>query len=121
MDTNAANDLEIIDKYIQSCRDFINPKLFREIIKRGLYKIVNQLPYNRDEAKAVARARLAKIGKSFGDAEIDQIANTVQRMEFLRDELHKIAMTDTDKVIPIVNELITQAQYVRDYFKTIKY
>jgi hypothetical protein len=121
MDTNAANDLEAIDQYIINCRDFINPKLFRDINNRGLYKIINGLPYDVNEAKAIARARLAKIGKSFGDEEIDQIANTVQRMEFLRDELNKIAMTDTDKVIPIVNELITQAQYVRDYFKTIKY
>lgn len=117
----ALNDLEVIDDYIKNCRDFINPKLFREINKRGLYKIVNQLPYNHDEAKAVARARLAKIGKAFGDEEIDQIANTVQRMEFLRDELNKIPMTDTDKILPLVTELITQAEYVRDYFKTIKY
>jgi hypothetical protein len=117
----ALNDLQAIDQYIENCRDFINPKMFRDINKRGLYKIINQLPYDRNEAKAVARARLAKIGKAFGDEEIDQIANTVQRMEFLRDELNKTPMTDTDKILPLVTELITQAEYVRDFFKTIKY
>jgi hypothetical protein len=115
------NDLQAIDQYIENCRDFINPKMFRDINKRGLYKIIHQLPYDRNEAKAVARARLAKIGKAFGDEEIDQIANTVQRMEFLRDELNKTPMTDTDKILPLVTELITQAEYVRDFFKTIKY
>jgi hypothetical protein len=42
-------------------------------------------------------------------------------MEFLRDELNKTPMTDTDKILPLVTELITQAEYVRDFFKTIKY
>jgi hypothetical protein len=115
------NDLQAIDQYIENCRDFINPKMFRDINKRGLYKIIHQLPYDRNEAKAVARARLAKIDQAFGDEEIDQIANTVQRMEFLRDRLSEVSMTDADKVIPIVQELITQAQYVRDYFKTTKF
>jgi hypothetical protein len=114
---SALNDLEAIDQYIINCRDFINPKLFRDINKRGLYKIINQLPYDRNEAKAIARARLAKIGKSFGDEEIDQIANTVQRMEFLRDQLAALQMTDADKVLAIVTELKTQAENVRDYFK----
>jgi hypothetical protein len=117
---SSLNDLEAIDQYIINCRDFINPKLFRDINNRGLYKIINGLPYDVNEAKAIARARLAKIGKSFGDEEIDQIANTVQRMEFLRDELSCLSMTDIDKVLPVVNELITQAEHVRDYFKTIK-
>lgn len=116
----ALNDLQAIDRYIEKCRQFVNPALLRDINRRGLYKIINYLPVDVNEAKAVARARLAKIGKSFGDEEIDQIANTVQRMEFLRDQLNGISMTDVDKVMPIVNELITQAERVRDYFKTIK-
>lgn len=118
---NALNDLQAIDQYIEQCREFINPKLFRDINSRGLYKIINGLPYNVNEAKAVARARLGKVGKAFGDEEINQIANTVQRMEFLRDRLNEANITDAHTVIPLVEEMKTQAEYVRDYFKPSKF
>lgn len=111
------NDLELVDEYIEKCRRFVNPVLFREIQHRGLYDVINHLPDNVLEAKSVARGRLAKIGKSFGDNEIDQIANTIQRIETLRDTLKSMNMADADKVLPILSEMTSLSEYVRDYYK----
>ena len=111
------NDLQLVDTYIEHCRNFINPKLFREIQKRGLYNIINHLPKNINEAKAIARARLSHIGKEFGDEEINQIANTIQRIEFLITQLNQTPVTDVNTTLPILRELIKHSETVRDYFK----
>lgn len=111
-------DLQLIDKFCEECQDFIDPRIFREIEKRGLVWAVNKLPQGVEESKAVIRARFAKKGRCFGDDEIDQIANTVIRIETLRDRLNKISMTEPHKVMPILNEMMTHSQFVRDYLKT---
>ncbi|QKX07767.1 hypothetical protein HN014_22470 (plasmid) [Aquimarina sp. TRL1] len=113
----ALTDIELIDKYCETCLRFINPQLFREIQNRGLYNIINYLPSNEKEAKSVARGRLAKIGKSFGDAEIDQIANEIQRVEFLRNELIQINMADAHKAEPILKEMLDRTMFIKNYYK----
>lgn len=111
------NDLQAVDNYIEKCRQFVSPALLRNITSRGLYDIINYLPSDVKEAKSVARARLAKIGRSFGDEEIDQIANTVKRIEHLRDFLNKTSMTDVNKTLDILNEMVIHSEFVKNYFK----
>jgi hypothetical protein len=110
-------DLELIDKYCEECLAFIDPGIFREIRARGLYSIINMLPNNVNEAKAVARARMRERGKYFNDSEIDQIAGTVQRLEFLRQQLQQVNMSDAHVLLPILDEMKELAHFVSDYFK----
>lgn len=111
-------DLELVDKYIEECTRFVHPMLLNDVIARGLYSVINRLPNNIEEAKAVARARLASMGKHFYDEEIDQIAGEIQRLEFLRKQLNSTTITDVDKLIPILTEMQTRAEFVKNYFKT---
>ena len=110
-------NLELIDKFIAESRQHIPPFLFRQIQDRGLYHIVNRLPQNIDEAKAIARARLRNQAVYIGDPEIEQIAQEVSRIEFLRKELMEIRPTDVDRMIPILGEMTERANFVKDYFK----
>lgn len=111
------NDLEAIDNYIEKCREFVNPKLLYDIQSRGLYDIINYLPRNVKEAKSIARARLAKIGRCFGDAEIDNIANTIKRLEWLKNALNQTNIADADKILPLLNEMIECTEYIKNYYK----
>lgn len=111
------NDLQAIDNYIEKTRSFINPKLFRDIEARGLYNIINLLPHNIDEAKAIARARLAAIGQYFEDEEISQIASTIRRLETLRDKLAKMRMTECNDVLEVVNEMAVLSIEIKNYYK----
>lgn len=110
-------DLEMIDNFCETCLDIINPKTLRDICKRNLYGYVNLLPENVQEAKAVARARLSKNGKFFGDVEIDQIAGEIKRLEFLRSSLVTINSTDVHKIIPILKEMMERSEFILNYFK----
>ena len=110
-------DLELIDLYIEKCRQFVNPRLFGHCNSRGLIPYLNYLPTNVDEAKSVVRARLSKANKYFGDDEIDKIAGEVDRLETLRKELNKLNLADAHKVIEILNKMQTHSQYVLNYFK----
>lgn len=112
-------DLECVDNYIEKSRDFIDPKIFREINQRGLYQIINLLPNDAREAKAIARAHLSKTGKYFGDEQIDQIAGTIQRLEFLRANLNSLSMTDCDKTFVILSEMKDLSIFVKEYFNKI--
>lgn len=111
------NDLELLDKFCETCLDFIDPQTFREIQNRGLLWVINRgLPNNTLQAKAVVRARLAKVGKCFGDEEIDQIANEIKRLEELRQKLNNMNMADVNKVIPIVKEMQDISQFILSYY-----
>lgn len=111
-------DLELVDKFCQTCREFIDPALFREIQSRGLYDIVNYLPASIDEAKAIARARLARKGKYFGDPQIEQIADTIDRLEALRGKLNSIKITETQKIMPVLTEMQELAAFINDFYKS---
>lgn len=116
------NDLELLDKFCEhTCKTtFINPFLFRDVEARGLGWVINYLPENVDEAKAVVRARLAKVGKSFGDPEIDHIANEIKRLEDLRKQLNNMNMADAHKVIPVLKEMQETSEFVLSYFKPVR-
>lgn len=114
-------DLQLIDRYCEKCIQFVDPFLLREIMKRGLYNIINYLPgQNAQERKAVARARLGAAGKTFGDAEIDDIASTIQRCEALRSVLNQTNMADAHTVLPILEELREHTSAILNYYKEVK-
>lgn len=112
-------DLEFIDLYIEKSRDFIPPQLFREIQDRGLYNIINYLPYSVDEAKSIARARMAKMQRFFGEPEIDKISGEVIRFEFLLKRLNQTNPADAHDIIPILEEMLNLSKYIKDYFKPV--
>jgi hypothetical protein len=114
------NDLELLDKYYETCLDFIHPLIFRDIEARGLTWVIEHLPSNTAAAKAVIRARLAKVGKAFGDDEIDQIANEIQHLESLRNKLNKINITDAHQLLPILEEMKAVSEFVLSYYKPIQ-
>lgn len=119
-DIDTMTDLEFIDHYIEQCRRFVNPKLLGEADRRGLIRFLNYLPGNVDEAKAIARARMSKENKYFGEEEIDKIAGEIGRLEELRKELNGLNLAEAHKVLPIVEKMQAHALYVKDYFKPIK-
>lgn len=110
-------DIQLVDRYIDTCLRFINPAVFNEIRARGLYNIVNMLPKDKDEAKAVAYARLQAANKAFGDPEIDEIANNIQRLESLRKQLIGMNMADAHATLPILTEMFSISTFVLSYYK----
>lgn len=110
-------DLELVDEYIVKCSRFVNPTLLREVTNRGLYNIINYLPKDINEAKVIARGRMAKIGKYFEDEEINEIANKIQRAEYLRNELNKLRMSEADEIASIINEMLELNTFILDYYK----
>lgn len=114
------SDLQLIDAYIERCQRFVNPYLLRQIMNRGLYNYINYLPGDIAEAKAVARARLVKAGKYFDEPEIDAIFQEVNRVTFLLKQIQSTSVTDVNKTIPLLEEMLTRSQYIRDYFKENK-
>lgn len=113
-------DLELLDKFCETCVDFIQPQLFRQIEERGLTRFVNYLPNNSLEAKAVVRARLSKYGRYIGDPEIEQIASKINRLTFLRETLTKLSLTEPQKVIPVLEEMTDLSNFILNYFKPVK-
>ena len=63
METTILTDLQLVDKYITDCRNFVNPFLYNQIKSRGLYDVINRLNGNIDQCKALARERMIKIGR----------------------------------------------------------
>lgn len=119
-DTQLMTDLEFVDHWIENCLVHINPFLFSKLKQRRLYDIVNYLPKNANEAKAIARARMSKAGKYFGDDEIDKIAGEIAELEKCRTQLNNLNLTDAHLAIPILEKMKAHAIYVKDYFKPVK-
>lgn len=111
------NDLELLEKYVDTCLGFIDPFTFREIERRGLTRFVNYLPSNKEEAKGILYARLAKEGKVFGDEEIDYIASEIKRVEDLLKKLNSMNMADAHKVLPILEEMKITSNFILNYYK----
>lgn len=110
-------DLELVNKYCLECRNFVNPLLFRHINERGLYNVVNGLPYEFPQRKSVAYARMAKLGKVFGDSEIDEIAGKIQRLESLRTELNALKITDTHEIAKMLEDMKILCNEINNYFR----
>lgn len=109
-------DLELINAYIAT--PHVNPALFADIRRRGLYNIINFLPFDKKEAKAVAYARLAEKGKYIGNEEIQEIADKIDRIKSLKQDLEKTKESEVDKLLPILAEMKTLSEQVLDYYKS---
>lgn len=114
-------DLELLDKYCDNCLCFINPLLFNDVRSRGLLSVVNYLPKDPVEAKAVVRARIANWGKYVGDPEMEQIADKVKRLEFLAETLARMNQADVHKTLPIIAQMQEHATFLQDYYKPLKF
>jgi len=110
-------DLEVMDKYIEDCRPFINPKLFREVQSRGLYDYINKLPHDEKEAKAVLRARLRNDNRFSSNPEIDEIAEIIRRIDTLKEKLNNTPSTEVDITIPLYEGIIVLSKKVANYYK----
>lgn len=114
---SSRTDIQVVDDFCEKCLNFINPLIFREINERGLGHIVNFLPKNVEEAKAVAHARMAKLNKFFDDEEINGIANTIQRVEFLKKKLTSMNGADVHQTLPVLEEMTELSLRIKNYYK----
>jgi len=112
-------NLELLDKYCETCLDFIHPTIFREIESRGLTPLVNRLgTLDPKEAKAIVRARMVSRGQYVGHIpEINQIASIVDRLDFLRGLLKRMNMADAHQVKKIAAEMQEHSQSLLDFYK----
>jgi hypothetical protein len=110
-------DLELVYKWCEECINFPNPLLLRDIEARGLYNIINYLPDDVEEAKAVAYARMLKAGKAFGDDEIDYIADRITTLEGMRVKLNETPITDSHKIAKYLDFMVVLNNEIKDYFK----
>lgn len=113
-----ATDLTLIDEYCEKCVDFIDPRLFRELERRGLYNSINKLGDHVPQRKAIARARLQATGRYMGDPEIEQIADTIARIEKLKAELAVVPASEVHLLLPIVEQIKQHATFVKTYYAT---
>ena len=109
-------DLELLDKYCEECLAFIDPFLFREVERRGLYSYINRLPAGVANAKATIRARLSQSGRYVGDPEMEQLAGWVSRLEFLRQSLLSLNMADSFVVAPVLIEMTELTHRLTHYY-----
>lgn len=110
-------DIQLVNLFIDRCRDFINPVIFREVRDRGLYNITNYLPKNKNKAQAVAVARMIAAGKYLPDEEMNEIASIIHRLNDLQKELSKMNMADVDKTLVIIDTMQRLSLQLRDYYK----
>lgn len=113
-------DIELLDKFCETCLEYIQPATFRIIEKRGLAHIVNRLPQDINEAKAIVRGRLSKSGRYIGDPQIEQIADVIARLDQLRNELKILNLADVHKTLPVLQEMTDHSRFLKEYFKEDK-
>ncbi|NDE91601.1 MAG: hypothetical protein EB059_10815 [Alphaproteobacteria bacterium] len=111
-------NLDLLDKYCDTCLDFIHPSIFREIEGRGLTTLINRLnTLDPKEAKAIIRARLASKGQYVGDPEIERIASIVDWLQILRYRLNQLNMASAHDVKKIAAEMLEHSQLLLDFYK----
>jgi hypothetical protein len=111
-------DLELVDRYIDTCLEFIHPAILHEIAGRGLVNIINHLPKTKAEAKVVARSRMAVMGMYFGDDEIDQITGMIYRLLALQKKFTGMNVADGHQTMPVIKEMEEITQFLLDYYKS---
>jgi hypothetical protein len=110
-------DLELVYKWCETCLDYVNPLLFRDIEQRGLYNIITHLPDNVEEAKAVAYSRMLKAKLVFGDDEIDYIADRIRSLEKLKETINSLRVTESHKLEYFLGKMLVINNEVLNYFK----
>lgn len=98
-------DWELVKLHIEKCREFVNPKLFREINSRGLYNIINFLPNDYDLRETVAYSRMVKAGKLPMDHSVAEEVSRLNRIDSLKEKMFKTKSTEKSELIEIIKEL----------------
>lgn len=87
------SDWELVQLYMQTCREFINPRIFNEMKSRNLVHIVNLLPKEDDVAEAVVIAKMTKAGKMPLGVNEDKFS-IMQRIDVIKRELNDTPATE---------------------------
>ena len=100
-------DFEVVELYLEKCRQFINPKIFAEINVRGLYHIINKLPKDKDEAHMVAVYRMVKHRKTLG-INMDEflIQEKLSRIKALQADIFNTPETEISNIKEKCNILL---------------
>ena len=115
-------DLDLLDRYCETCLAHVDPFLINDIRRRGLYSCIQWLPRNVAQAKAMVLGKLAKTGRAtngryVGDPEIERIADLVARMESLRTQLVETNMAESHRVEPLLSEMTDLNQRLSTYYQ----
>lgn len=100
------SDLELIDEFIIKCRQFIDPKLFRQIRERGLTSFIDRLPTDIQKAKIEARLRLRTVGYYTGDPVIEKIASKMVRLDVLRSRLESLPVSKLEQIQELAQAIL---------------
>ncbi len=109
-------DLEFVDHWIDNST-FINPTLFAELRRRGLYGITNFLSGDRDHQKATARARMAKTGRYIGDPELEEISGHIDRIKSISVQIFNMDPTNAVSMSKLADDLKYHSEFVKNYLK----
>ena len=109
-------DIELFDKYCDTSEDYVNPFAFCEIIRRGFYPLIVDLPKDSGQAKAVIRGRMGKTGRTVDDPADEGIDELVARLEQLRAELSLLNMADSHKVMPVLADMVSLTIRLADFY-----
>jgi len=111
-------DIQLLDKYCDTCLDFIHPVIYRDVESRGLAPFVNKIgTLSPKEAKAIVRARLSATGRYTGDAEIEQIASVVDMLNHLKSKISGTNSTNAIEMLSISNEIAKYSKLLIDFYK----
>lgn len=100
------SDWEIVQKYVEQCRDFINPLLFKDVRERGLIHIVDRLPKDVDVALSVATARMIKYGKMSEDVRVNEhVESILKRVDVLKKELNDTPSTEKHVILEKIQKI----------------
>lgn len=91
-------DLALLDYYVDEGGNHADPRIFNKVRERGLARYVMNLGQDRRENKALVRAALAQAGRYVGDAEMELIASTVERIKSLQKRIAAADPTDAQEL-----------------------
>jgi hypothetical protein len=114
---DSLTDIQLLDRYCEGSLNFIDPRLFREIERRGLAKYIDGLSQNAQEAKSAFRVKLSQDGIYIGDKAIEQIASVKRRIEETKSELASTDAHEFDKILTLTNRLCGLVFELMDFFK----
>lgn len=93
------SDFEVVKVFIKESRPFLDPRLYRLIVSRGLYHIVHGLPADPAEALAVAAGRMIEEGRiGSDDPEIQSVSSMIDRLKVLKSEIDGVSITDVHEL-----------------------
>lgn len=117
-DNNYISSLELVYLFIDTCQEFINPLIFRQINDKALGDIVNHLPKDKDEAKIIARQRLYKRNNPIIKEPIKEIEPTYFEAKLTKKALNEFIGWTTSRYNSYLG-FGTKKQNVNRVFKAL--